>query len=317
MKGLQKIIWYLREYLAKEFVAGMYLSLALFLALAIVFNYSVNFESRILGNQLGKPGFFWMNMAYYAVPYLVGCLAVSLFTRNFSYFKKPGFWLVLGVFCFALSGDAFYNWYQLFDVPAELGYLTTKLTAKVFRVAFYLIPLLLYFLFVKKRRGGFFGLTTRGFDSRPYLFMMLVMTPLLIWASFQPSFLRAYPTYVFGMAERYLGVGHWVTFVPYELFYALTFMALEILFRGFLIFEMEKYLGEKVVIPMVVVYCTLHFGKPLMECISSIFGGFLLGVIALRTRSVYGGIWVHIFIAVGMDLLAFVQEEYSWASGKL
>ena len=73
---------------------------------------------------------------------------------------------------------------------------------------------------------------------------------------------------------------------------------------------MEKYLGEKVVIPMEMVYCTLHFGKPMMETVSSIFGGFILGVIALRTRSVYGGVWVHIFIALGMDLLAFLQEEY-------
>ena len=136
------------------------------------------------------------------------------------------------------------------------------------------------------------------------------MTPLLIWASFDASFLRAYPTYTVGIAERYLDVSPWVTFLSYEAFYALTFLALEILFRGFIIFEMEKYLGEKVVIPMVVVYCTLHFGKPMMECISSIFGGFILGVIALRTRSVYGGVWVHIFIALGMDILAFLQKEY-------
>ena len=161
-----------------------------------------------------------------------------------------------------------------------------------------------------KKRSSFFGFTTKGFDKSPYLIMMLIMTPLLIWASFDESFLRAYPTYQPGRAETFWEISHWVTFSGYEILYAITFMALEILFRGFLIFEMEKYLGDRVVIPMVCVYCTLHFGKPMMECISSIFGGFILGVIALRTRSVFGGIWVHVFIALGMDLLAFLQETY-------
>lgn len=310
MKGFNKIFNYLRQYLKAEFHLGMFLSLGIFLVIAIWFNYTYNLERGILDGRKGESGFFWWNMLYYAAPYLVGCLAISVFRKKWDFWLKPGFWLVLFIFCFALSFDAFYHWYSLFDVDRELEYLSRKYVAKVTRASIYIIPIAIYY-FLKKNKGeSFFGLTMKGFDKSPYLIMMLIMTPLLIWASFDASFLRSYPTYNVGIAEAHLGVSPWFTFIPYEALYALTFLALEILFRGFIIFEMEKYLGEKVVIPMVVVYCTLHFGKPMMECISSIFGGFILGVIALRTRSVYGGVWVHIFIAVGMDLLAFLQKEY-------
>lgn len=310
MIGFKKIYGYLRSYLAQEFHLGLFLFLGAFLSAAIWFNYTYNFEKGILDQQYGKMSYLWWSMLYFMVPYLVGCLGISLFRKDYSFYKKPGFWLVLLVFCFALAFDSYYKWYGFIEVDAEVRIYMIKMIAKVKRALIYLIPIFIYYQFVRKKRSTFFGLTTKGFDRSPYLIMMLIMTPLLIWASFNPDFLRTYPTYNPGVAEAHLGLATWMTFVPYEILYALTFMALEILFRGFLIYEMEKYLGERVVIPMVCVYCTLHFGKPMMECISSIFGGFILGVIALRTRSVYGGVWVHIFIALGMDILAFLQKEY-------
>lgn len=310
MKGFKKIYQYLKSYLVQEFHIGLFLFLGVFLTAAIWFNYTYNFERGILDKEYGKLSYLGWSILYYMVPYLVGCLGISIFRKDFSFYRKGGFWLVLFIFAFALSFDSYYKWYNLIDVPGEIYMYSRKMVSKLTRGSIYLIPLLIYFFFVRKRRDSFFGLTTKGFDRNPYLIMMLIMTPLLIWASFNPDFLRAYPTYNPGRAEAYLGVSNWVTFIPYELFYAFTFFALEILFRGFLIFEMEKFLGERVVIPMVCVYCTLHFGKPMMECVSSIFGGFILGVIALRTRSVYGGVWVHIFIAVGMDVLAHIQKEY-------
>lgn len=310
MKGIRKILLYLREYIQKELNWGIVLFLGSFLALAIWFNYEYRFEKRILDSAYETNRYFFYNMAYYMAPYLVGALAIGLFSGKWDFWKKGGFWLVLLIFAGAQSIDSWYHWYEPFDLPRETRYLGRKLFAKVVRTSCYLLPILLFYLFVRKRRNSFFGLTRKGFDAGPYYLMMAIMIPALFWASFDPSFLKAYPTYQPGMAERYLDISPWITFIPYELLYATTFLALEILFRGFLIFEMEKFLGDKVVIPMVCVYCTLHFGKPMMECISSIFGGFILGVIALRTRSVYGGAWVHIFIALGMDLLAFLQEEY-------
>lgn len=313
---MKNIFRYLREYLRDNFHPGLFGLLGLFLAGAIYFNYFMhphNFERDVLDQHYGEPIYFLTNLIYYAIPYLVGALAVAAFGRGFGFFKKPGFWLVLLVFCGAQAGDSWFHWYNLTDEP-ETRYYARKMFSKLVRFSFYVVPIGIYFLIRRKKMTSFHGLTLKGFDKKPYLIMMLIMTPLLIWASFDPSFLRAYPTFTPGSEAVHWGVPLWVTFGSYEFLYALTFLGLELLFRGFMIFEMEKYLGEKVVIPMVCVYCTLHFGKPMMECISSIFGGFLLGVIALKSRSVYGGVWVHIFIALGMDILAFLQEEY-WMAG--
>ena len=69
---------------------------------------------------------------------------------------------------------------------------------------------------------------------------------------------------------------------------------------------MEKYLGEYVVYPMVVAYAILHFGKPLGETIGSIAGGYILGVLAYKTRNIYGGIFIHMGIAFLMEMFALI-----------
>jgi hypothetical protein len=59
---------------------------------------------------------------------------------------------------------------------------------------------------------------------------------------------------------------------------------------------------------MITVYCFLHFGKPAGEAISSIFGGYILGILAFRSRNIYGGLIAHLGVAWGMDWLAFLNK---------
>ena len=54
--------------------------------------------------------------------------------------------------------------------------------------------------------------------------------------------------------------------------------------------------------------CFLHFGKPAGEAISSIFGGYILGILAFRSRNIYGGLIAHLGVAWGMDWLAFLNK---------
>jgi hypothetical protein len=53
---------------------------------------------------------------------------------------------------------------------------------------------------------------------------------------------------------------------------------------------------------MAVFYCAIHFGKPMAECISSFFGGIILGVITYNTRTIWGGVIVHLGIAWLMEI---------------
>jgi membrane protease YdiL (CAAX protease family) len=71
---------------------------------------------------------------------------------------------------------------------------------------------------------------------------------------------------------------------------------------------MLAFIGRGAVLSMAVVYCSLHFGKPMGEAISSVVGGYILGVIAFETRSVWGGVIVHMGIAWLMETVAFLQK---------
>lgn len=73
----------------------------------------------------------------------------------------------------------------------------------------------------------------------------------------------------------------------------------------FLVLAFVKWL-KKMILPMACFYCSIHFGKPMGECISSYFGGILLGIVVYNTRSVFGGLMVHLWIAWMMELAGWV-----------
>ena len=55
-------------------------------------------------------------------------------------------------------------------------------------------------------------------------------------------------------------------------------------------------------------YTFWHFGKPCPEAIGAAIAAYTLGVIALRTRSIAGGIIIHIGVALLMELAAYLQH---------
>jgi hypothetical protein len=93
----------------------------------------------------------------------------------------------------------------------------------------------------------------------------------------------------------------------YEFIYGFDFIFVELVFRGALVIGMASILGKDAILPMVSVYCFLHFGKPAGEAISSIFGGYILGVIAYYSRSIVGGCIIHIGVAFSMEIVALIQ----------
>jgi hypothetical protein len=135
------------------------------------------------------------------------------------------------------------------------------------------------------------------------------MIPLIAAASFTESFQRQYPMYWSSEAHNYLGVSEKFTALTYEVAYGFDFISVEYLFRGFMVIGMASLFGRNAILMMAVAYCFLHFGKPPGEAISSIFGGYVLGVIAYETKNVWGGIMIHLGIAWGMELAAWMQKN--------
>jgi hypothetical protein len=154
----------------------------------------------------------------------------------------------------------------------------------------------------------FYGASTKGFSAKPYLLMLLFMLPLIAVASTQKDFLEMYPR--FQRIEYLLQPGSGWQKLLYELSYGSDFFSIELFFRGFLVLAFAKWAGSRAILPMAIFYCTIHFGKPIGECISSYFGGMILGVVAYHTRSIHGGFMVHVGIAWLMELGGFLGREF-------
>ncbi len=58
---------------------------------------------------------------------------------------------------------------------------------------------------------------------------------------------------------------------------------------------------------MCVPYCMIHFGKTFGETLGAIVFGIMLGTLALRTRSIWGGVLIHLGVAISMDLFTVGQ----------
>ena len=158
-------------------------------------------------------------------------------------------------------------------------------------------------------RESFFGFTIKNFNWKPYLIMLLIMVPLIAIASTQPDFLSMYPKLADIDPVLYSVENKWFYRLLHELSYGSDFISVELFFRGFLILAFLKVAGKDAILPMACFYCTIHFGKPLGECISSYFGGMILGVVVYHTRSIIGGLMVHLGIAWLMEIGGYIGNS--------
>jgi hypothetical protein len=152
-----------------------------------------------------------------------------------------------------------------------------------------------------EKTQAFYGFNLKNFKPGPYLIMLLIMVPLVAAASTQKDFLSMYPKLKNVQFFLYGENKAWYKLL-YELSYGSDFLSIELFFRGFLILAFVKWAGKEAILPMALFYCTIHFGKPLGECISSYFGGIILGVITYNTQTIVGGLMVHLGIAWLMEL---------------
>jgi membrane protease YdiL (CAAX protease family) len=81
---------------------------------------------------------------------------------------------------------------------------------------------------------------------------------------------------------------------------ALYMFAWEFLFRGYMLFGLEKSIGKNAIFVQAIPFVLLHLGKPVLETLACIPGGFILGYVAYRTRSFLPCFIIHFFVYVGM-----------------
>lgn len=167
------------------------------------------------------------------------------------------------------------------------------------------------FIIWKAMKEGqpFYGITIKNINWKPYWLMLLIMAPLIALAATQPDFQAVYPKLKTIESLYRAEEMQWWQKLLFELSYGSDFFTIELFFRGFLILGFVKWAGKDAILPMACFYCAIHFGKPLGECISSYFGGLLLGVVVYNTRSIWGGLFVHLGIAWLMEVAGYIGKE--------
>lgn len=133
-----------------------------------------------------------------------------------------------------------------------------------------------------------------------------IMLVLIWFVSASQSFAQKYP-HLSGAKLN------WNTFLIYETGMLIYMFSWEFMWRGFMLFGLEKKFGYYSVLIQMIPFVILHNEKPFLETFGAIFGGIALGILALRTRSFYYCVIIHIGVMFSIDFvsaLRFRADEY-------
>ncbi|MEL6535264.1 MAG: CPBP family glutamic-type intramembrane protease [Bacteroidota bacterium] len=310
---MRKFIGYFRQFFKEDFHWPTYLAVAIALTAYIIFNYQTRFEYTNIYKHMRSDTLVWWLFGYYAANYFGACLLVAIMRREWHWIKNPKFWmfgiLATGLLAFDTGFIYHHDWLRA-HAPVELRYWLGKIISNTISIVTHLIPLFFIWKLLDRKTENFYGLTVKNVDWKLYWTMLGFMAVLVGLASFHPSFYEFYPIYKPRSESEFLQVPIWLTNLAFELAYGFDFITVEHMLRGFMVIGMAQIMGPRAVVPMAALYCTYHFSKPAGEAISSIFGGYILGVIALYSRNVWGGVFVHMGIAWLMEIAAYIQNYF-------
>jgi len=302
---MKEIFRYITDYF-KSLNSKVFAACSLLAGLMIYLNFHLVIDSRI--DEFDSIGIqflvrYLIFLIAFALPYLFYYLLAG---KN--YFQSRLILLLI------FLSPAIFSWKMVMNTELHLSnniywdyYWNRVLYWPLRLIVLSAILFIIWKIFYSKE--SFFGLTVKYFNWRPYLIMLLIMVPLIAAASTQPDFLSMYPklndvdTALYGVQNK------WFYHLLHELSYGSDFISVELFFRGFLILAFIKVAGKDAILPMACFYCTIHFGKPLGECISSYFGGLILGIVVYNTRSIIGGLMVHLGIAWLMELGGYIGNS--------
>ena len=306
---MRAFIRYFTDYYRSTSRQALFVTIA-FIASLVYVNYSMGIERRI-------QAFPWY-AAYGAFVAFFGAVIALTWGLQHEWgklvFPRPLLILLLLAPLYFAAKMIHWNIDLLF--PKSLAYPWTRYWLIVLQLPAKLL-LLFGLLFVCRKaglleEGGLrsVGLTTRGFDARPYFLLLLLLVPIVALAATRPDFLQFYPKVKSVAFINGYTTPVWPWKLGYELSYGMDFLSIELFFRGLLVIGLIRYAGEQAILPMAAFYCTIHFGKPLGECITSFFGGLVLGVLAFRTRSILGGLIVHLGLAWMMEVFGWLGNTW-------
>jgi membrane protease YdiL (CAAX protease family) len=166
--------------------------------------------------------------------------------------------------------------------------LSTKIIDRT--LLYFVIPMLIVLL-VFREKAGEFGFTLGDWKAGLILTLggiILIAPVLLLVGRGDPVMKNYYKPLLPGLP--------WNTL--------LDLFSWEYFFRGWLLFGLGRKFGPEAIWLQAVPFALAHMGKPEVETLSTIFGGFAFGWIAWRTKSFVYPLLIHWFVASFIIIVA-------------
>ncbi|MCF8257338.1 MAG: hypothetical protein K9J06_07280 [Flavobacteriales bacterium] len=301
------------DFVREDFNVSFYGGTLLLLALAVTINYSPLIDIQWVSGTHGR----WEWLLHYVLLYGGLYYATALLGARGSkveYLSNRWFWALSSTFILIAILPKV-NFLQFVNIR-EHGEWSGAEKLFVHKCQFFFHQFVLTATFLVALKWALakwmpldLGLRWDWNKVRPYFLILLMVSPLMVAASFLPDFQQAYPQYKpWFRNELAFGLSNALRSAVFTSSYSSGFVAVEMLFRGALALGMFRIMGTRAVLPMAAFYCAFHFGKPMGEAIASILGSYLLGVLAIHGRSIAGGIIVHLGVAMLMELMGHLQH---------
>ncbi|PWU01036.1 MAG: hypothetical protein C5B52_07920 [Bacteroidetes bacterium] len=289
---------YLSEYFKQE-SARYILFIAAILSVLIYFNYQYHLDSQYAKHLSNLSRFIYYFILFLGI-YVISFISQKFFHKKQAPLSQKAIAFILitpALFAFRISFALHEPLIRLFSDAQYLNY-NLLIFGWVIRALVVMIPIYFYWIKFDRGRQPLYG-TTRSQSLKPYFLLLGFIIPILLLSFRDPHMFNYYPRVkiLFNVPGA-----SFLRYLIFECCYGFDFLSIEFFFRGFLILALARELGPRLIIPMAAFYCTIHFGKPLPECISSFFGGIFLGAISYRTKSIWGGLVMHLGIAWFMEL---------------
>lgn len=168
-------------------------------------------------------------------------------------------------------------------------------------VTLFILPLLIIRFFFKEKLSSY-GLQIGDYKVglKITLIFLAIMLPLVWFVSASNSFANVYP-HLSSARES------WTIFLIYELGLLVYMIAWEFIWRGFMLFGLYEKFGFYSIFIQMVPFVILHNGKPMLETFGAIVAGLALGILALRTRSIFYCVIAHMSVMFSIDLISSLR----------
>ena len=168
-------------------------------------------------------------------------------------------------------------------------------------ILLFIIPALIILFYFREKIQNY-GLVSGSVKTGLKLSLpVILLMALLIWfVSASEEFTQSYPSLK-------TAADFSLQFLIYEIALLIYLIAWEFIWRGYMLFGLEEKFGYYAVFIQMIPFVIMHAGKPFIEMLGAIPGGIFLGVLALRTRSIFYGVIIHFFVMLFIDAISILR----------